>query len=70
MAYNPNNPNTIQEIFSLEGESLSRAGFTETDFSEEPQGFDTNKPAYLNLAGPVLEAYKNYLEIGDRAYEE
>ena len=29
MAYNPNNTETIQEIFSLEGDALARSGFVQ-----------------------------------------
>lgn len=37
--YQPNSPATIKEVFSLEGEYLRKAGFTEPDLSTEPEDY-------------------------------
>lgn len=50
--YNVNSPDAIREVFSLEGDALQRAGFSEPDMSEAPEGFCVEQVA-MKPAGTI-----------------
>ena len=73
--YNSNNPGTIREVFSLEGDYLNRAGFVmPSDIAVRaddtlPKPVQAEPEVKHGLTGEVLADYERWLSIGDVALE-
>lgn len=54
--YNPDDPSTIREVFSLEGDALRRAGFQEPDTSTPPEDYTRPLVAAKPPGGVAMKA--------------